>query len=180
MTTEPMKDAAERAAAENAEPGTQHDAGTAALEQELEAAQDEAARLREEFLRERADLENQRKRMARELDNARKFANERLLGELLPVIDGLEAALQAGGGEVASVREGVELTLKMMLKVAADHGLSAVNPVDAPFDPEHHQAMSTSSDADRPSGHVVQVFQKGWVLNGRLLRPALVVVNKHD
>lgn len=180
MTTEPMKDAAERAAAENAEPGTQHDAGIAALEQELEAAQDEAARLREEFLRERADLENQRKRMARELENARKFANERLLGELLPVIDSLEAALQAGGGEVASVREGVELTLKMMLKVAADHGLSGVNPVDAPFNPEHHQAMSTTSDADRPAGHVVQVFQKGWVLNGRLLRPALVVVNNHD
>lgn len=179
MTTEPMKDAAEQAAAENAEPGTRMDDAVAALAQELEAARNEAAGLREESLRERADLENQRKRMGRELENARRFANERLLGELLPVIDSLEAALQTGGGADA-VREGVELTLKMLLKVAADHGLAEVNPVDGPFDPEHHQAMSTTSDAARPPDHVVQVYQKGWVLNGRLLRPALVVVNKHD
>src|SRR5699024_5830172 len=179
MTTEPMKDAAEQAAAENAEPGARQDDAIAALEQELEDARADAARQREDSLRERADLENQRRRMARELDNARRFANERLLGELLPVVDSLEAALQAEGGADA-VREGVELTLKMLLKVAADHGLAEVDPVDGTFDPEHHQAMSTTSDAARPAGQVVQVYQKGWVLNGRLLRPALVVVNKHD
>jgi len=180
MTTEPMKDAAEQAAAENAEPGTRQEDAIATLEQELEAAREEGARLREDLLRERADLDNQRKRLARELENARRFANERLLGELLPVIDSLEAALQSGQGEVAAVREGVELTLKMLLKVAADHGLSEVNPLDGPFDPEHHQAMSTSVDPGKPSDQVVQVYQKGWVLNGRLLRPALVVVNKHE
>lgn len=180
MTTEPMKDAAEQAAAENAEPGTRQDDAVAALEQELETAREEGARLREEFLRERADLENQRKRMARELETARRFANERLLGELLPVIDSLEAALQSGQGESTGVREGVELTLRMLLKVAGDHGLSEVNPVDAPFDPELHQAMSTSVDAGKPADQVLQVYQKGWVLNGRLLRPALVVVNKHE
>lgn len=180
MTTEPMKDAAEQAAAENAEPGTRQDDAVAALEQELEAARGENALLREDALRERADLENQRKRMARELENARRFANERLLGELLPVIDSLEAALQAGAEGDTGVREGIELTLRMLLKVASDHGLAEVHPVDAPFNPEHHQAMSTTTDPGKPADHVVQVYQKGWVLNGRLLRPALVVVNKHD
>ena len=175
MTTEPMKEAAEQAAAENQNPGE-----PSPLEAELEAVKTELAQLREDSLRERADVENQRKRLARELDMARKFANERLLSDLLPVIDSLEAALQAGGGETAVVREGVELTLKMLMKAAADHGMSAVDPVGQPFNPEHHPAMSTVESDQHAPGHVVQVYQKGWLLNERLLRPALVVVCKQD
>src|SRR5690606_31321431 len=146
------------------------DEAVLALEQELAA-------LREERLRERADTENQRRRMQRELEQARRFANERLLSELLPVLDSLERGLEAGG-DVASLREGVELTLRQLLKVAADNGLQVVDPTGQAFDPERHEAMSVVPTAERPPNEVVQVFQKGYVLNDRLLRPALVVVSR--
>ena len=171
MTTEPMKDAAEQAAVDNEQ---------SPLAAELEAVQAELAQLREDTLRDRADLENQRKRLERERDTARKFANERLLSELLPVIDSLEAGLAAAGEDAVALRQGIELTLKQLLKVTADNGLVEVNPAGQPFNPDHHQAMSTVDSAEHPPGHVVQVYQKGWLLNERLLRPALVVVSKHD
>jgi len=171
MTTEPIQDAAQHEA--EAQP-------TSPLAVELEAAQAEIARLREDALRERADLENQRKRLERERDMARKFANERLLGDLLPVIDSLEAGLNAATGETGPLREGMELTLKQLLKVTGDNGLLEVNPAGQAFNPEHHQAMSMVESADHAPGHVVQVYQKGWLLNERLLRPALVVVSRHD
>lgn len=170
MTTEPMPDAAQTAGPE----------ATSPLATELETVQAELARLREDTLRERADLDNQRKRLERERDQARKFANERLLGDLLPVIDSLEAGLAAAGTETGALREGMELTLKQLLKVAADNGLTVVDPVGQPFNPEHHQAMSTVDTDQHAPGHVVQVYQKGWLLNERLLRPALVVVSKQD
>ena len=170
MTTEPMKEAAEQAAADNEQ---------SPLAAELEAVQTELAKLREDTLRDRADLENQRKRLERERDMARKFANERLLSDLLPVIDSLEAGLVAAG-DVTALRQGIELTLRQLLKVTADNGLVVVDPAGPPFNPEHHQAMSTVDSAEHPPGHVVQVYQKGWLLNDRLLRPALVVVAKHD
>ena len=171
MTTEPMKEAAEQAAADNEQ---------SPLAAELEAVQTELAQLREDILRDRADLENQRKRLERERDMARKFANERLLAELLPVIDSLEAGLAASGEDAVALRQGIELTLKQLLKVTADNGLVEVNPAGQAFNPDHHQAMSTIDSAEHPPGHVVQVYQKGWLLNERLLRPALVVVSNHD
>ena len=150
------------------------------LAADLEAAQAELAKLREDSLRERAELENQRRRLARDIEVARKFANERLLGDLLPVIDSLEAGLAVQGDTAQHLREGMELTLKQLLKVAADNGLTAVNPSGQPFNPEHHQAMSMVESDEHAPGHVVQVYQKGWLLNDRLLRPALVTVSKHD
>lgn len=147
---------------------------------ELETLRAEVARIREDALRERADLDNQRKRLQRDVELARKFANERLLGDLLPVIDSLEAGLAAAPGDAGAVREGMELTLRQLLKVAGDHGLKAVDPVGEAFNPDHHQAMSMVESADHAPGHVVQVYQKGWLLNERLLRPALVVVSRHD
>ena len=143
---------------------------------EAGALQRELAALREERLRERADLENQRRRMVRELEQARRFANERLLGDLLPVLDSLERGLEAGGIDGARLREGVELTLKLLTKVVEDNGLSVVDPQGQAFDPERHQAMSTGATAERAPDEVVQGFQKGYILNDRLLRPALVVV----
>lgn len=152
----------------------------AALAAELEAARNELAQLREDSLRERADLENQRRRMARDVDMARKFANERLLGDLLPVIDSLEAGLAVKADTAQHLREGMELTLRQLLKVVSDNGLKPVDPVGLNFNPEHHQAMSMVESAEHAPGHVVQVYQKGWLLNERLLRPALVVVSKND
>lgn len=171
MTTEPIRDHAEQA----------NDTDTAAvLSEQLEDARNDLAQLREDMLRERADLENQRKRLERERDTARKFANERLLGELLPVIDSLEAGLGAAGSEGGALREGMELTLKQLMKVTGDNGLVALDPVGQPFNPDQHQAMSVIESPDHQPNHVVQVYQRGWVLNERLLRPALVVVSKHE
>jgi len=133
---------------------------------------------REEQLRERAELDNQRKRMARELEQARKFANERVLGDLLPVLDALERGLDAAIVDPLRMREGSELTLRQLAKVVDDHGLQVVDPIGQIFDPERHQAMSLVEAPGKPAASVVMVMQKGYLLNGRLLRPALVAVTK--
>jgi molecular chaperone GrpE len=136
--------------------------------------------LKDEALRERAELDNQRKRLARDVDMARKFANERLLAELLPVFDSLDAGLNAApAGDSDALRAGLELTRQQLLKVAADNGLTVVDPQGQAFDPNQHQAISQADAADAAPGSVLQVFQKGYLLNGRLLRPALVVVARH-
>ena len=140
---------------------------------ELEASNLE---LREKVLREHAELENQRRRLHRDLEQARRFANERLLNELLPVYDGLESGLAIEGGDIASMREGISLTLKALLKVAENHGMEQVNPVGELLDPERHHAVSMVDAPDHAPGTVVRVLQKGYVLNDRLLRPALVAV----
>ncbi|MGQ0802185.1 MAG: nucleotide exchange factor GrpE [Pseudomarimonas sp.] len=133
---------------------------------------------REEQLRERAELDNQRKRMARDVEQARKFANERVLGDLLPVLDALERGLDAAIVDPAKMREGSELTLRQLAKVVDDHGLQVVDPLGQTFDPEKHQAMSLVDAPGKPADSVVMVMQKGYLLNGRLLRPALVAVTK--
>jgi molecular chaperone GrpE len=140
---------------------------------ELEASNTE---LRETMLRERADLENQRRRLQRDLDQARRFANEKLLNDLLPVYDSLERGLAVEGGDVAAIREGISLTLKALLKVAESNGMVQVDPVGQPLDPERHHAVSMVAAPEQAPGTVVSVLQKGYVLNDRLLRPALVAV----
>jgi molecular chaperone GrpE len=169
MTTEPMQDADLAQAGDETSPIDQ-----------IEALKGELEQLRAESLRDRADLDNQRKRMARELEMARKFANERLLNELLPLFDSLEAGLLVAP-KADPLREGMELTLRQLHRVAANNGLEEVAPApgDA-FDPERHQAMSMVEDAAVAPGTISQLFQKGYVLNERLLRPALVVVARHD
>ena len=146
------------------------------LQQQLDSLHNELALLRSESLRERADLDNQRKRVARDVEQARRFANEKLLGELLPVFDSLDAGLNAAGSEPSPLREGLELTYKQLLKVAADNGLTLLDPTGQTFNPDHHQAISQADAPGAAPGSVVQVFQKGYLLNDRLLRPALVVV----
>lgn len=147
---------------------------------EIERLKAEIEQLRAESLRERADLENQRKRLAREVETARRFANERLLGDLLPLFDSMEAGL-AAAAEGDPLRAGMELTLRQLHRIAEANGLVEVAPAagDA-FDPERHQAMSMIEVEGVPPGAVAQTFQKGYVLNERLLRPALVVVARQD
>lgn len=146
----------------------------------IESLRGELEQLRAESLRERADLDNQRKRLAREVEMARKFANERLLGDLLPLFDSMEAGL-AAAAEGDPLRAGMELTLRQLQRIAEANGLVAVAPVagDA-FNPEQHQAMSMIDAEGIAPGAVAQTFQKGYLLNDRLLRPALVVVAKQD
>lgn len=171
-TTEPFPDAD---ASNGASPDLE------ILLNELDAARAEIASLREEHLREHAELENTRKRQAREVEIGRRFANERLLASLLPVFDSLEAGIAAAHGESASVREGLQLTLRQLTKAATDSGMTPVDPLGEVFSPEQHQAigMVPSSPGHKPDT-VTQVHQKGYLLNDRLLRPALVMVAKSD
>ncbi len=148
-----------------------------ALTRQLYQYETKLAEMREIMLRERAELENQRKRLQRDLDQARRFANEKLLADLLPVIDNLERGL-AVGGDYAGLRGGVELTLRELTRIAEGSGLKTIDPVGQPFDPERHQAMSLVPTAEHQPNTVVAVMQKGYVLNERLLRPALVAVSK--
>ena len=97
----------------------------------------ELEQLKAQSLLERADLDNQRKRIAREIDNARRFANERLLGDLLPVFDSLDAGLVAAGTDASPLRDGLDLTYKQLLKVAGENGLTVLDPTGEPFNPEH-------------------------------------------
>lgn len=163
------------------DPTQEHNEGADDLAQHdgMEALRAEVEQLKAQSLLERADLENQRKRLARDIEQARKFANERLLSDLLPVFDSLDAGLSAAS-EGDALRHGLELTYKQLLKVAADNGMILLDPAGQPFDPEHHQAISQGEAEGVAPGHVITVFQKGYLLNGRLLRPALVIVAKHD
>jgi molecular chaperone GrpE len=147
-----------------------------ALSQQLAQAEAAAAEMRDTLLRERAELENQRRRLQRDLEQARKFANERLLSDLLPVCDGLEGGLAVETADVAAMRQGLDLTYKALLKVAESNGLKALKPTNEAFNPELHQAVSMIDSPAHASGTVVNTLQTGYVLNDRLLRPAMVVV----
>ena len=167
---------------ENTEPNQQHDMPGESEGDELGKLVNEyeskLGEMRDLLLRERAEIENQRKRLARDVDQARKFANERVLSDLLPVCDGLERGLAADTADAAALREGMDLTLKALLKVAEANGLKPIEPLGQPFNPELHQAMSMVDAPNAAPNTVVAVMQKGYTLNDRLLRPALVAIAK--
>lgn len=155
--------------------------GETDLETQLAEAREQADRHWEDLLRVRAEMDNLRKRSAREMDKARKFGVERLASDLLQVYDSLERGLEAGDAEGATVekmREGTDLTLKLLLKVLGDHGVEQEDPTGAAFDPERHEAISAVPSPDVPENHVMTCVQKGYLLNDRLIRPAMVIVSK--
>jgi molecular chaperone GrpE len=143
------------------------------LEAELAAAQDAA-------LRAQADAVNMQRRSEQEIEKARKFALERFCGDLLSVVDNLERALESAGDDqgIASLLEGIELTRKGLMDVLVKYGVESVDPMGEPFDPETAQAMSMVEQPDAEPNSVIGVMQKGYTLNGRLLRPAMVMVAK--
>jgi molecular chaperone GrpE len=114
--------------------------------------------------------------MQRDIDQARRFANEKLLAELLPVYDGIALGLANQAADAKTLREGLDMSLKQLEKVTQSNGLSVVDPLHQPFNPEHHQAISSVESNEHAPNTVVAVVQKGFVLNDRLLRPALVAV----
>ena len=148
------------------------------LSRQLAESEAKLAEMRDTVLRERAELDNQRKRLQRDVEQARRFANERLLGDLLPVLDNLERGLTTEGRDYAVLRGGVELTQRELVRVTEAGGLKPVGEPGETFDPERHQAMAMVDVEGQPAGRVVAVMQKGYVLNERLLRPALVSVSK--
>ena len=153
--------------------------GPAAAPTALAAAEAKAAENWNSYLRAVAELDNYRKRMDRELDNARKYAIERFAQELIGVIDSLEAGLSAAGTNSGSaLLEGTNATLKQLQRAFEKAGIKIIDPKDQPFDPAWHEAMVAQPSADHPANTVLSVIQKGYSLNGRLLRPARVVVSK--
>jgi len=147
----------------------------------LEDARGKADEHWDQCLRLQAELDNLRKRSERDLGNAHKYALERFASELLPVRDSMEMGLSAFDAENADLtrlREGVELTLQMLTGAMARFEILEVDPQGEPFNPEFHQAMSIQESAAVAPNTVVTVVQKGYTLNGRLLRPAMVVVSK--
>ena len=153
--------------------------GTAAAPTALAAAEAKASDNWNRYLRSVAELDNYRKRMDRELDNARKYAIERFAQELISVIDSLEAGLIAGTANSGSALiEGTNATLKQLQGAFDKAGIKLIDPQGQPFDPAWHEAMVAQESRDQPANTVLSVIQKGYSLNGRLLRPARVVVSK--
>jgi len=145
----------------------------------LEDARSKADENWDLLVRTKAEMDNLRKRQARELENAHKFALERFVAALLPVRDSMEMGLRAvdDNTDVAKLREGAELTLKLMADVMAKFNVVQIDPEGEPFNPELHQAMSMVARDDLPPNTVVTVVQKGYTLNDRLVRPAMVMVS---
>jgi molecular chaperone GrpE len=142
----------------------------------LADAEARATEYMEMALRARAELDNQRKRAQAELAAAHKYAIENFAESLLPVRDSLEMALKADVPSVDSLREGVEATLRLLASAFEKHRLLAIDPAGERFDPNRHQAISMVPAGDVPANHVVTVLQKGYLINDRVLRPALVTV----
>jgi molecular chaperone GrpE len=145
----------------------------------LAAAQAKAEENWNTYLRLAAEFDNFRKRADRELDNARKFAVERFAQELLPVGDALEMGLSAAAGAPGNaLREGMEATRNLLHKALEKGGIKVIDPVGQPFDPAWHEAMVAQESTQAAPDTVLSVVQKGYSLNGRLLRPARVIVSK--
>ena len=152
----------------------------AALETELEKARQEARQNHERWLRERAEMENLKKRAARERAETLKFANESLLRDLLPIVDNLERAVAhaESGGDGQPLVEGVALILKSLRDLLERHGVTRIEAKGTPFDPAQHEAMAHVESAEHEPNSVIEEHQPGYRLQERLLRPALVSVAK--
>jgi len=153
---------------------------------ELESVREQMAALKDQALRSHAEAENVRRRAARDVENAHKFALEKFIGDLLPVIDSLERAVEtadsaaesAADDGAAAIAEGVRLSLKLFLDVLVRQGVEQIDPHGEPFDPQRHEAMAMVPNPDMEANSVMDVMQRGYLLNGRLVRAAKVVVSK--
>ncbi len=151
------------------------------LELALAAAQSTVADQKDSVIRAKAEVDNVRRRSAQDVEKARKFALEKFASELLPVVDNMERAIENIDSEneaQKAISEGIELTLQSFLSAIEKFGVKAVDPKDQPFNPELHQAMSMQEVEGVAPNTVIAVMQKGYELNGRLIRPAMVMVSK--
>ena len=163
------------------EPAEPIDVDNESLEEQLQQAQATIKDYWDQVVRMRAEVENNRKRAERDVENAHKYALKNFVDSLLPVIDSMEmgqAAANAENATLESIREGSELTMTMFAQVLERSGLQKIDPLGEKFDPEKHQAISMVEVPDAQSNSVIEVMQKGFSLNDRLIRPAMVVVAK--
>lgn len=168
---------------ENAEDTQPVEVSIEVLQQQLEEAQQQAAANLDKAVRTLAEMENLKKRVQKDLEDERKYGLAKFAKELLSVLDSLELGVQAAAGdspELVKLREGSELTMKQFEAVFAKFNIETIDPAGQPFNPELHQAMVMQPSSTIAPNHVITVFQKGYVLNGRLLRPAMVVVAKAE
>ena len=158
----------------------QQGADAAALQAALESANAEVEQLKDRALRTQAEVENIRRRAARDVENAHKFALERFASALLPALDGLEKSAEsaASAEDRQAVAEGVALCLKLLLDALGKNGVEQVDPLGEPFDPSRSEAMALVENPDAEPNSVMEVMQKGYLLNGRLIRAAKVIVAK--
>jgi molecular chaperone GrpE len=165
--------------AEDATPADAAPAGGVDMAAALAAAEAKATENRDSYLRAVAELDNFRKRSDREIENARKFAIERFAQELVTVGDALEAGVNAGAANPGpALLEGAQATLRQLHRAFEKAGIKIIDPQGQPFDPAWHEAMVAQESRDQPANTVLSVIQKGYSLNGRLLRPARVIVSK--
>jgi molecular chaperone GrpE len=165
----------------NEESVDEQEAKIAQLEAALLSSESKVKEQQDSVLRAKAEVENMRRRTEQEVDKARKYALNKFAEGLLPIIDNLERAVQAADAENEAVKpilEGVELTHKTFVDTVAKFGLTEINPEGEVFNPEYHQAMSIQESPDHESNTVMFVMQKGYELNGRVIRPAMVMVAK--
>lgn len=169
---------------ETSEAIEQNSVEQAAVEQDVHAllaeAQAQAAQHFDSLLRLQADMENLRRRTEREIDNAKKFALERMVNDLLPILDSMEMGLQASSqavNEQDTIRQGLEMTLKMFQDVMARFQVESVDPTGHKFNPQEHEAMTMQPSADHEPNTVMFTVQKGYKLHGRVVRPARVVIS---
>ena len=148
------------------------------LEAQLEAAQAKASENWEQFIRAKAEMDNLRRRNAKDVENAHKYGIEKFVNELLPVMDSMSLGLAAEDASAESLREGMELTMNMLVKMMEKLGIEEIDPMNEKFDAEKHQAMSMQPNPDVEPNTVIAVMQKGYSLNERLIRPAMVMVSK--
>jgi len=156
------------------ETGAMDDGDSASLETQVEE-------LKDALIRSQADLQNVRRRAERDVENAHKYAVERFVKDLLAVLDSMDRALELAEtteGFDAAMLEGTQMTHKLLLDTAAKHGVEPINPVGEAFDPQEHQAMSMVESADHEPNTVMAVMQKGYKLEGRVIRAAMVMVTK--
>jgi len=148
---------------------------------QLAAAREEASKMRDQYLRSEAEMANLRRRVEKDVENAHKYGQEKLSRELLAVADNLERAVLSSESESAdlvSLKEGVDLTLKGLKDLFIKFNIEAIDPEGNPFDPQLHQAMTMVENPNVEPNTVIAVMQKGYLLNGRLIRPAMVMVSK--
>jgi molecular chaperone GrpE len=159
-------------------PAPQDDSHTETEETELERAENSAAEFRDQFLRTAAELENVRRRAARDVEGAHRFGIERFARELLAVVDSLEIGLEAArsAGEGGAVAEGMEATLRLLLAVLEKFDVRPIQAHGAPFDPQAHEAIMTQPSSEAAADTVIGVVQQGYLIHDRLLRPARVIV----
>ncbi len=175
-----LETAEEVAAAEAADAGAEGDSEVS-LDDELSQLQEDLLAARDAALRAQADAQNVKRRAEQDVEKARKFALERFASDLLPVVDNLERALEAASGDdeaIKPIAEGVELTLKSFIDVLGKNKVDVVDPQGEPFDPNLHQAITMIENKEVEPNTVTAVMQKGYSLNGRLIRPAMVMVSK--